>query len=381
MEKEERNKKEERYNGLLRKYVDDRVTSEEWKEAKFLHMELYGVELDLTPPKFAPSEGEPIELIEVVEEPKKAEPAPKVTEPEREVKPLGPRRSIRGVLRGISESPLLPWIIVVVLAVFGFFSTIGWVGGYRRVKELEEALKAAKVAVPAIAAATPATVAPTTPTPAPAPKVQLTVVTQQDQPELYKKLDDLVVGTAKGIEHSFIRQLVEEYKDFGFDGDPKDKGTVRTWAEKRADQYAIQGKYVEFLSGKKTGREIRVKTPDKVAYMLVKDKDGVKATEWVKTSKGFEFVEARVIKEADGLIYMKEHYELEEKDSIQDYEYVYGGSAPQKAASNTLNINSAPSLGAAMDQNITSSSTTQISNLFTFDFDLHGFVWREEGMC
>lgn len=326
---------------------------------------------------------EVIELTKVVEEP----PPPELTgaeaedkvktkaeaEPEQEPTPPVPRRSIKGVPRDISKSPALPWIVVALLVVFGIISTIGWVGGYRRVeelktavakmtketevakvevrkvlklkgeaeakiKDLEETLEAAKIAVPAVVVAAPAApVAPVAPA-APAAPVA---------PTKAEKFKLATIGKGEGIEHAFIRQLVADPEivkgvkikvlgkvyDLTFKGDKSNAKELKKWAGWAADLIAQNQGYVNFA----TGREIRVKVANRVAYVLEKAGDSVIIGEYEKDAEGNFKDSPSDAKQSSG-----DEMSLFEGDTSagvqKNYEYVYTPSASAQSSNLTINI-------------------------------------------
>lgn len=76
------------------------------------------------------------------------------------------------------------------------------------------------------------------------------------------KLEMATVWVTEGIEHAFIRQLVAEPKMFGWTGDVDTH--IKTWAGHEAHLIAIRAGYVN----NRTGEEIRIQTPGKVAFVL-----------------------------------------------------------------------------------------------------------------
>lgn len=81
-----------------------------------------------------------------------------------------------------------------------------------------------------------------------------------------EKLQLAIVRRGEGIEHALIRQLAASPKEFGFAGDTKDAARVKNWAGREAHVLAIRAGYVDW----KFGAEVRVKAPDRVAYVLEK---------------------------------------------------------------------------------------------------------------
>ena len=109
--------------------------------------------------------------------------------------------------------------------------------------------------IPQPLAATPAT-----PTAPPA-------TTLDDQQQLLRMA---TAHRGEGIEHTLVRQLRANPKEFGFRGNPADKNAVKWWAGGKAHLLARGAGYVDW----KFGAEIRVRAPDKVAYLLSKDATG-----------------------------------------------------------------------------------------------------------
>jgi hypothetical protein len=77
------------------------------------------------------------------------------------------------------------------------------------------------------------------------------------------------VHWTEGIEHAFIRQLVADPANYGFDGKPDDKKAVKHWAGRQAHLLAIKAGYVD-----KFGAQIGVPTGDTTAYLIQKNADG-----------------------------------------------------------------------------------------------------------
>lgn len=120
------------------------------------------------------------------------------------------------------------------------------------------------------------------------------------QAEKEQKLADFIdaatVRKGEGIEHSFIRQLTaypqivegvtlkigEKDYDLTYQGDEDDAKAVKKWAGRTAHLIAIFAGYAD-----KTGKQVRVKAADKVAYGLFQDtnSDGLKTATVMVYSK------------------------------------------------------------------------------------------------
>lgn len=85
--------------------------------------------------------------------------------------------------------------------------------------------------------------------------------------------DQLKLATVRrgeGVEHALIRQLLANPQAYGFQGDIAKKRVVKKWAGRRAHLMAVRAGYFDW----KFGAEIRVKHPNKAAFLLEKDADG-----------------------------------------------------------------------------------------------------------
>lgn len=105
-----------------------------------------------------------------------------------------------------------------------------------------------------------------------------------------------ILGKGEGPENPFIRQLVHDLSivdgvkvkvygkvyDLTFKDDKTDKKTVKKWAQRTAHLIALNGGFVNFA----TGKEVRVKVADNVAYPLVKCGDTVIIGEYEKDTEG-----------------------------------------------------------------------------------------------
>jgi len=143
------------------------------------------------------------------------------------------------------------------------------------------------------------------------------------------------VGKGEGIEHAFIRQIVANPKDFGFDGDVNNRTAVKKWAGREAHRIALKAGYVD-----SDGREIRVKVTDKVAFVLNKDAgSNLMVAEYEKDASGNfknDPTDESTVK-AEGAT-----FEGDTTDGVQGYEYVY--SPPSHISSSA----SSPSFTAAV---------------------------------
>jgi hypothetical protein len=87
---------------------------------------------------------------------------------------------------------------------------------------------------------------------------------------LAENLELATVYKGEGVEHAFIRQLESDPKGFGFPGEITNLDAIKEWTGVQAHRLAIKFGYVD----PKFGGEVRVTTPDKVAFVIEKDKEG-----------------------------------------------------------------------------------------------------------
>lgn len=76
-----------------------------------------------------------------------------------------------------------------------------------------------------------------------------------------------IVHKGEGIEHALIRQLMADPSVAGFQGKTDDTSTLKQWADHEAHVLALKAGYI----GKKFGEEIRVQSPETMAYVIEKD--------------------------------------------------------------------------------------------------------------
>ncbi|MEK7635018.1 MAG: hypothetical protein AAB446_01125 [Patescibacteria group bacterium] len=100
---------------------------------------------------------------------------------------------------------------------------------------------------------------------------------------LVKKINLATVGKGEGIEHAFIRQLIANPAQFGFEGYVSNTVLVKKWAQKEAHKIAICAGFFDW----KFGGEIRVRKSDTVAYVLSRNTSGISVEEFVKGDNGF----------------------------------------------------------------------------------------------
>jgi hypothetical protein len=142
---------------------------------------------------------------------------------------------------------------------------------------------------------------------------------QKTQTDWQKQAEMATVKKGEGVEHALIRQIAANPENFGFVGNKEDAKAVKKWAGKKAHQIAIKAGYVDM----KTGREIRVKLADKIAYVLVKDKDGDSAVyEFEKGDDGkFKNIPIQINKLSPD--YVSAKFLGDSPDEVQGYEYVF----------------------------------------------------------
>jgi hypothetical protein len=147
----------------------------------------------------------------------------------------------------------------------------------------------------------------------------------QTQESWQKKVKMATVRKGEGVEHALIRQIITNAnaENFGFIGNKQDAKAVKKWAGKKAHQIAIKAGYVDL----KTGREIRVKFADKVAYMLNQDKDGnLTVCEFEKGSDGkFKNIPTQINKVINkvSLDYSSAKFLGDSPNGVQYYEYTH----------------------------------------------------------
>ena len=100
-----------------------------------------------------------------------------------------------------------------------------------------------------------------------------------------EKLELAVVKKGEGIEHSLIRQLIANPDVVGnskyvFKGDITNKETLKKWARTTAHNIAVDGGYVA------QGKEIRVKSPNTVSFLLENGETGLSIREHTKDVSG-----------------------------------------------------------------------------------------------
>ena len=81
---------------------------------------------------------------------------------------------------------------------------------------------------------------------------------------LAEKLKLATVGNGEGFENPAIRELASTPESCGFSGDVSQAAAVKAWAQRKAHLVAIRAGYYDW----KFGAEIRIKGPNKVAFVL-----------------------------------------------------------------------------------------------------------------
>lgn len=79
-----------------------------------------------------------------------------------------------------------------------------------------------------------------------------------------------IVHKGEGVESALIRQFAADPVQYGFSGKQDDAAAVNQWANHQAHLLAIKAGYYDW----KFGAEIRVRAPDKMAYVIQKDDRG-----------------------------------------------------------------------------------------------------------
>lgn len=130
-----------------------------------------------------------------------------------------------------------------------------------------------------------------------------------------------IVRKGEGIEHALIRQLINDPFTYGFEGDATPE-TVKKWAQKKAHQIATLAGYYDW----KFGREVRVKKPDFVTYLLVVDSGGkMLIEEYTKDNEGNSKTEPESIQEL-AKDYGSTKFKADKPGGIQhQYEYLFTG--------------------------------------------------------
>lgn len=92
-----------------------------------------------------------------------------------------------------------------------------------------------------------------------------------------KKLEDLsnlaIIQKGEGIEHALIRQLTDEPKKFGFQGDINNKAEIKIWADGESHRIAIKNEYVN----QETGQETWIReSKGKPTFVILQDDKTIK---------------------------------------------------------------------------------------------------------
>ncbi len=149
-------------------------------------------------------------------------------------------------------------------------------------------------------------------------------------------LERATIGKGEGIEHALKRQLMENPKTFGFEGDLGDESKIKSWAGAEAHRTAIKAGYVD----PKTGQEVRIASSGvgKAAYVLDVDGQGnIYVHEMYKDNLTFNSQEGHYTTNNN-------EFEARNENNLEKYEYRY--SAPEKEAI----INSHPDQGVKLEQ-------------------------------
>ena len=133
-----------------------------------------------------------------------------------------------------------------------------------------------------------------------------------------KMLEDATVHRGEGVEHAFIRQIENNPKSFGFDGDLNDQKAVHAFAQHEAHVIAIKTGYVDSA----TGQEVRVAEADKVAYQVRKEGEDF-------------FVDEKVYDEIQ-----ETHFNEEDFKGEPDKEYEYLHPEEKESVSETSPVSS-----------------------------------------
>lgn len=285
-------KKEERKDELMRKYLDGKLTpdnKEEWNELTSLTEERMKERADSTGPA-GPEKEEVIELTEEV-------PGGRSESPPEETKPeiSGPEKREEEKKNGLKRVGIIAGIFFAILVLIGLGFWLGSAGTTKWQKEAAtwkaEAQKARVTLAKAEAALAEAKAAPTAPVAPATPPVK--VVVAKKVPEALKIA---IVQKGEGIEHAFIRQLVAnpsivegvkikvlgKVYDITFKGDKGNTKELKKWAGWASHLIALNHGFVDFA----TGREVRVKVANNVAYLLQRDGDAVTTGEYEKDAGG-----------------------------------------------------------------------------------------------
>ncbi len=79
-----------------------------------------------------------------------------------------------------------------------------------------------------------------------------------------------IAHKGEGVENTLIRQFAADPATYGFTGKQDDVKAVHRWAARQAHLLAIKAGYYDW----KFGAEVRVASPDKMAFVIQKDAAG-----------------------------------------------------------------------------------------------------------
>lgn len=109
--------------------------------------------------------------------------------------------------------------------------------------------------------------------------------------ERQRKLKLATIGQGEGVINAYARQLKDEpgqvaglkvkigkeWYDLTYKGDTSDAAALEKWVNHKAYLLAVVSGYVEYKKGRKHKRQIKIKKPGEVAYLVVpKQKDKLK---------------------------------------------------------------------------------------------------------
>lgn len=107
------------------------------------------------------------------------------------------------------------------------------------------------------------------------PKKEIAPVKKVKITKEKEKVAMAVIKKGEGIEHAFIRQLINSPNEFGYNGS-NNKKAVKKWAQTMAHQLAILAGYVS-----KDGKEIRIRNANIAAYVIQVENEKITIEEYM----------------------------------------------------------------------------------------------------
>lgn len=162
-------------------------------------------------------------------------------------------------------------------------------------------------------------------------KLKEALAFEQEEKALDEALELATAKRTEGVEHTFTRQLrmnpyllendselVKKHPRLVYQGDTADEKALKKWAQTAANILSGLFGYYDW----RFGGEVRVKVPDKIAFLLVTDTNGkIKAQEYIKEDNNFKDGPERTNKLANN--YSDAQFLGDSPSNLGTYVYIY----------------------------------------------------------